>query len=161
GKVISFGFANEPPYTIAETGNVTGQDPEVLKAIMSQYGIKTFDGVLVEFPGLIPGLQAGRWDMIAAGMTIKSARCKVIDFGNPDLMVGQALMVKAGNPKNLHSLKSIAANHSIKLGTQEGAAQYTLYQVAGIASDQISGFPTLQTAVAALQTGRVDAVQLD
>ena len=30
-KLVTFGFANEPPYTIAALESVTGQDPEVLQ----------------------------------------------------------------------------------------------------------------------------------
>ena len=66
---IRVGFANEAPYGFATPdGKLTGESPEVVKAILDKMGIKQVDGVLTEFGPLIPGLQAGRLDIIAAGI---------------------------------------------------------------------------------------------
>ena len=71
---VRVGFANEAPYGFATPdGKLTGESPEVVKAILKKLGINQVDGVLTEFGSLIPGLQAGRFDMIAAGPA--SLRC--------------------------------------------------------------------------------------
>ena len=68
---IRVGFANEAPYGFATPdGKLTGESPEVVKAVLKKIGIDEVDGVLTEFGSLIPGLQAGRFDIIAAGMFI-------------------------------------------------------------------------------------------
>ena len=160
-KLITFGFANEPPYTIAALEKVTGQDPETLKAIMGQFGIEHYNGVLAEFAGMIPGLVAKRFDVIAAGMSIRPARCKQVAFSNPNLVVQQGLAVKKGNPLNLHSLKDIAANSEARVGVLQGGVQYEYLELAGVKQNQIFGFPDNTSMFQAFRTDRVDAVTLD
>ena len=78
---IRIGYANETPFAYTETdGRVTGESPEIAKAIFAKMGIKQVDGVLTEWGSLIPGLRAGRFDVIAAGMYITPARCKQVLF---------------------------------------------------------------------------------
>src|SRR5262249_10285911 len=73
---ISVGFAYEAPYGYATPdGKLTGESPEVVKAVLDKIGIPQVDGVLTEFGSLIPGLEAGRFDIIAAGMFITPKRC--------------------------------------------------------------------------------------
>ena len=72
---IRVGFANEAPYGFATPdGKLTGESPEVVKAILAKLGVAQVDGVLTEFGSLIPGLQAGRFDIVAAGMFVTPAR---------------------------------------------------------------------------------------
>ncbi|MBA3518588.1 MAG: transporter substrate-binding domain-containing protein, partial [Rhizobiales bacterium] len=74
---IRVGFANEAPYGFATPdGKLTGESPEVVRAVLAKMGINQVDGVLTEFGSLIPGLQAGRFDIIAAGMFINPKRCE-------------------------------------------------------------------------------------
>ena len=155
---VAFGFSNEPNFSIAEFENVSGLDPEVLKAILGAQGIESFDGTLVEFAGLIPGLNAGRFDVFANGVAITPARCEEVSFANPIGSTPSALGVLAGNPKNLHSLADIAADPSVTIAPITGGLQVDWLTAAGIAGDQITAFPTTQAQMAALQAGRVDAV---
>ena len=72
---IRVGFANEAPFGYATPdGKLTGEAPEVAKAVLAKMGIPQVDGVLTEFGSLIPGLKAGRFDIIAAGMFINPKR---------------------------------------------------------------------------------------
>src|ERR1700750_549234 len=97
---IRVGFANEAPYGYATPdGKLTGESPEVVKAVLAKIGIPQVDGVLTEFGSLIPGLEAGRFDIIAAGMFINPKRCAEIQFSEPSYGIGQAMLVKKGNPK--------------------------------------------------------------
>lgn len=157
-KVMTFGFANEPPYTIAEMGNVTGTDPEILKAIMQARGVETFNGVLVEFPGLIPGLLAERFDAIAAGLFVRPARCEQVAFANPYLLVREGLVVRQGNPLNIHSISDIAANPDIRIAVVFGGVQHEYLEIGGVDPDQIARFQSVPDTLAALATDRVDAV---
>src|SRR5437667_64187 len=76
---IRIGFANEAPFGYATPdGKLTGEAPEVAKAVLAKMGIPQVDGVLTEFGSLIPGLKAGRFDIIAAGMFINPKRCNEI-----------------------------------------------------------------------------------
>ena len=93
---IRVGFANEAPFGFATPeGKLTGEAPEVAKAVLNAIGIPQVDGVLTEFGSLIPGLKAKRFDVIAAGMFITPKRCAEIAFSEPSYGIGQAMLVKA------------------------------------------------------------------
>lgn len=155
---IRAAFANEAPYGyVDEEGNLTGESPEVAKEIFSRMGVDTVDGVLTEWASLLPGLNAGRWDTVAAGMFITPDRCKEALFSNPSYMMGQAFLVEAGNPLDLHSYEDVADNPDVVLGVMAGAVEYGYAQDAGIPEDQIQQLPDQASMLAAVRAGRIDA----
>src|ERR687892_29572 len=108
---IRVGFANEAPFGYATPdGKLTGEAPEVAKAVLAKSGIPQVDGVLTEFGSLIPGLPAGRFVIIAAGMFINPKRCAEINFSEPSYGIGQAMLVKSGNPKGVKDFSTFAGS---------------------------------------------------
>lgn len=158
---LRVGFANEAPYGFATAdGKLTGEAPEVAKAVLQKMGIEQVDGVLTEFGSLIPGINAGRFDMIAAGMFITPKRCQAIDFSNPSYKIASALLVKEGNPKNLQTYEDIAANSDVKLAVLTGAVEKTYAEAAGVTDDQLMTLPDPPSMLTAVQGGRADAAAL-
>jgi len=158
-KSISVGISNEKPYGYVETdGKVTGAIIEVLRATLAPYGITEVKGTIADFDALIPGVGAGRFDIIGAGMYIRPKRCAAIAFSNPLTRAGGAFAAKKGNPKNLHSLKDVAASKDVKIGTQTGTAQAEELKAAGISADQTVLFSKDTEALAGLIAGRVDVI---
>ena len=158
-KKLTVGIANEKPYGyIGDDGKPTGAIVEVIRSVLAPYGITDLEANIVDFGALIPGLNANRFDVIGAGMYIKPARCKAIAFSNPVTRSGGAFISKKGNPKNVHSLKDVAANKDVKLGTQTGTSQVDECKQAGIADDQVVLFSKDSEALAGLQAGRVDVI---
>lgn len=158
---IRVGFANEAPFGFATPdGKLTGESPEVARAVLTRMGIPQVDGVLTEFGALIPGLKAGRFDIIAAGMFINPKRCAEIDFSEPSYGIGQALLVLDGNPKNIADYASIKADPNLKLAVMAGAVEVGYARDAGIADEQIVSLPDQSSLVAAVQSGRSDAAAL-
>lgn len=154
-------FANEVPYGyVDDEGNLTGESPEVAKEIFSRMGVDTVDGVLTEWASLLPGLNAGRWDVVAAGMFITPERCKQAAFSNPSYKIGQSFLVEKGNPHGLHSYGDVKSNPDVTLGVMSGAVEYGYAQDAGIPDSQISQLPDQASMLAAVRAGRVDAVAL-
>jgi polar amino acid transport system substrate-binding protein len=157
--VVQIGFANEPPLSIAKTdGTVSGEDPEVVRAVMKRFGVNQVDGVLVPFDGLIPALQAKRIDLIGAAMVIRPPRCLEIAFAEPHVAVGNGLMVKKGNPLNIHSYADIAANPQAIYGHHQGGTGLEFAEVAGIPQDRIVIFADTAEMLAGLQSGRVNVI---
>lgn len=156
--VIRVGFANENPYAFAQPdGTLSGEAVEVARAVFQELGIAEMEGVLTQFGSLIPGLQAGRFDVITAGMYITPTRCEEVLFADPEYQVGEALIVEAGNPLNLHSYEDIAANSDVTVGTGAGYLEIDYMMAAGVAEDQIVTFPDDPSGVAGLQAGQIDA----
>lgn len=117
-------------------------------------------GVLTEFGSLIPGLKAERFDMITAGMFITPARAKEVAFADPEYSIGEALAVKPGNPKGLRSYKDIAAQPDVKVAVMGGAIENEYLLKSGVSRDQIVTVPDNPSAIAALESGRVDAITM-
>ncbi len=158
---VRVGFANEAPYGYATPdGKLTGEAPEVAKAVLAKMGIKEVDGVLTEFGSLIPGLKAGRFDIIAAGMYVNPARCNEIAFSEPSYGIGQAILVPAGNPKGIVDYASFADNSDLKLAVMAGAVEGGYASEAGVGMTQVVSLPDQASLVAAVQAGRADAAAL-
>jgi polar amino acid transport system substrate-binding protein len=158
---IRVGFANEAPFGFATPdGKLTGEAPEVAKAVLAKIGIPQVDGVLTEFGSLIPGLKAGRFDIIAAGMFINPKRCAEIAFSEPSYGIGQAMLVKSGDPKAIKDNSSIKENADLKLAVMAGAVEAGYAKDAGVPESQLVVLPDQSSLLAAVQSGRADAAAL-
>ena len=155
--VVRIGFANEAPWSFAKSdGTIAGADYELAKLVFEKIGVPNLEGVLTKFGSLIPGLKANRFDVVVAGFYIRPARCEQVAFSEPTVAVGDAIVVKAGNPKKIHSYKDVVDNPAIKLGGVVGAATAQNAKNAGIPESQVVMFPDFVSAVSALKAGRVD-----
>jgi polar amino acid transport system substrate-binding protein len=139
-------------------GEVTGQEIEVIRAVMEPHGVTTIKGTIVDFNGLIPALQAGRIDAIGAAMTIRPARCEQISFANPDSITSYAFLKLANNDKELDSFADFADDSSANFGALAASQQIALAKLAGIPEDRIFEFQDVPSAVVALKNGRIDVV---
>jgi polar amino acid transport system substrate-binding protein len=157
--VARVGYANEAPYAYLdeETGRLTGEAPEIARVVLKEMGVERVEGVLTEFGSLIPGLKAKRFDIIAAGMYILPRRCREIAFTDPTYKIGEAFLVKAGNPLDLHSYAGVAAHPTARIGVVAGAVELAYARAAYIPDTRIAVLPDAPSAVAAVQAGRVDA----
>lgn len=155
---IRIGYANEAPFAYTLTdGRVTGESPEIARTIFAKMGIGKINAVLTEWGGLIPGLQAGRFDVIAAGMYITPARMEQVLFSDPHYQLGDTLLVASGNPEKLNSYADIARHGSARLAVMSGTAQYTYAREAGIPESRIMQVPTTIAQLQAVRTRRAAA----
>lgn len=158
---IRVGFANEAPYGYATAdGRLTGEAPEIAKAVLARLGIEEVDGVLTEFGSLIPGLRARRFDIIAAGMFVNPQRCGQVLFSEPTYGIGQAFLVQEGNPKGISTYDDVAANEDVTLAVMAGAVEMGYATDSGVPRDRITTLPDPATGLAAVQAGRADAFAL-
>jgi polar amino acid transport system substrate-binding protein len=156
---ITVGIANEEPYGFEDAeGNITGEAPEVARVVLEELGIGEIDAQIVDFGSLIPGLQAGQFDMIAAGMYITAERAEQILFTDPDYCVGEAFAVEEGNPLGLTDFRSVAETPEATIAVLSGAVEEGYAATAGVPEEQIELFTDVNAQYDALQAGRVDAV---
>lgn len=154
GKV-KVGFANEVPYDyIDDDGKLTGESPEVTRAVMKELDVPEIEGVLTKFDTLIPGLLAGRFDIISGSMNIKPDRCAEVIFSEPDFLQTVAFGVKKGNPKNITSYKTIADSGS-SVGVIAGTTDLQYAEDNGV--KDVKQFPDQASLIDALRVGRIDA----
>jgi len=158
---VRIGFANDIPYGYkTPAGKLTGEAPEIARKVLAEIGIHKIEGIFTEFGSLISALKAGRFDMIAAGMFILPERCREIAFSEPTYSIGQAFLIKAGNPKRLHSYEDVAKNPDAILCVMEGAAEGGYARATGIPDSRIFTVPDTPTGLDAVRLGRADALAL-
>ena len=129
---ITIGIANEVPFGfVGDDGEATGIAPDVARAVLAELGIDEVDAQVVEFGNLIGGLQAGQYDLIAAGMYITPERAEQISFSDPDYCVAESLAVAAGNPKGIVDYQSFVDDSSLTLAVATGTVEVDYAEDAG------------------------------
>ena len=87
---------NYPPFSqIAPDGKLSGFDIDIANAVCAQMKAEC-TLVQQEWDGMIPALNAKRFDFIVASMTITDERKKAVDFSDPYYDVPSRFVAKAG-----------------------------------------------------------------
>lgn len=154
---VRIAVANEIPFGFMDLkGQAKGAGPDVAQAIMKRLGIENIEWETANFSSLIPGLQAKRFDMVAAEMAILPERCKQILFSEPNSSYGEGLLVQKGNPKELHSYEDFAGGEH-KIAIMAGADQLEMLQALGVKENQLVTISNNADAISTVSTGRADA----
>ncbi|MFD0885930.1 ABC transporter substrate-binding protein [Streptosporangium algeriense] len=96
-----------PPMEMYKKGTqeLIGVDPDLAAAIADKLGLK-IKVTNAAFDGLIPGLQAKRWDIVMSSMSDTEERRAAVDFVDY-FNAGGAVMVKKGNPEGVKNLEDL------------------------------------------------------
>ncbi|MET8827506.1 ectoine/hydroxyectoine ABC transporter substrate-binding protein EhuB [Streptomyces sp. NPDC004610] len=156
---IRVAYANEAPYGYEEDGQLKGEAPTLHREIFKALGVAELRPTFSEWDGLIPGLQAGKYDVISAGMAITPERCAKALFSDPEFISPTALLVKRGNPKKLTDLAS-AKESGAAIGVMSGAVEKTYATGAGIPDGSLKTLQKPQDGADAVKAGRIDAFLL-
>lgn len=161
-KVLKVGTSPDfPPFEyIDDNGNIVGIDIDLVKALAAKLGYDV-EIVSIDFDGLIPALQNGQIDVIAAGMTITDERKQKVDFTLPYWDADQAILVKKGSDFYPQSLNDLAGK---VVGVQSGTTGEWLIDdfINQSGSDiTVKRYPSFVLAVTDLINGRIDAVIVD
>lgn len=157
-ETLVIGLANEQPYAyMDENGEATGFSTEVATAVLNEMGYEKLDFQVVEFGDLISSLNAGQFDVIAAGMYLTPDRIKQVAFSDPDYCIPEALAVAAGNPHGIVDYSSIAENPDLVLAVASGTVEVDYAEVAGVPDEQLKSYSGIDQMYAALIAGEVDA----
>ena len=154
-------IANEPPFTaVAADGKVSGAAPDVAREIFKRLGVADIVASISEYGAMIPGLKAGRHDVITAGLFMKPERCAAVAYSQPILCDAEAMLIKKGNPKGFKSYADIAKDSEAKIGAPGGGTEEKLALEAGVPRDRVIEVPDGQSGLKMLQDGRIDAYSL-
>src|SRR5262249_42980894 len=158
GEPIRQGIANDSPYGyVGKDGTTIGIEVELAKQILTAMGAKQVEPSVTTFGGLIPGIQAGRFELASDGIYIRPERCKVVLFAQPHFMFGAGAFIKKGNTQiKVTSMQELAQIKTIKLGKLTGGAENKAYVAAGGNGDQISDYTDRAGLAAAVKSGRID-----
>ena len=149
--------ANEVPYGFTKAdGSAAGIGPEVAEAVFKSMGIDEVNWTVTPFGTLIPGLKAKRFSVTAAEQNIQPDRCAQVAFSEPNSSYGEGLLVKKGNPKDLHTYADIAKDPALKVAVVNGANNVDYLRAVGVDDSQIVYIKGNADALATVKN-RVDA----
>lgn len=154
---VKVAFAGEEPYSFEnDEGELDGATIALHKEVFSNMGIDEVEGELTEWDSLIPGLKAGRYDVVSAGMSILPERCEEADFSIPEIMYTTAFLVKKGNPMNLETMQDVKKSGA-KFAAMSGAIEDGYAGTMGIDTINVG---TPQDGMQAVKSGRADVFAL-
>ncbi|MEZ5772240.1 polar amino acid transport system substrate-binding protein [Defluviimonas denitrificans] len=157
GETIRIGFANEIPFAYpGDDGSPKGFVNAEVLGVLAKMGYTNIEPVQTDWGGLIPGLQAGRFDIITGGMNILKSRCENIAFSDPMARIGDAFIVAAGNPKGLENYVTIKDAGAVMV-TGAGYSNVEQAKAAGVPEADIMQVPGPTEILAAVKAGRADA----
>lgn len=162
GREVRMAVENAyPPFNFIdeETNEAVGWDYDVGRRICE---LLNCTPIFVEtaWEGIFEAMSAGENDVAFDGITIYLSRSLKIDYSDPYIEYGQAIVVQADeNRPELADEDSFVASDLI-LGTQIG----TTNEITGIkivGEDRIVSYGTFDMPMVALAAGEVDAVIID
>jgi lysine/arginine/ornithine transport system substrate-binding protein len=152
---ITFGVdATYPPFeSKAPNGEFQGFDIDLGKAICADLKVKC---VFVDqgFDGIIPALEARKFDAILSSMTVTPVRAQQIDFSSEMYNEPTALIAKKGSglKPTVESLKGKTVG--VEAGTIQETYAKTYWQPNGVT---VVSYPGQDQVYADLLSGRLDA----
>lgn len=153
-KVLRVG--TEPtfaPFEFQKEGSKTydGFDMDLARAVGKQMGCEV-EIVSMGFDALIPALNSGNIDMVAAGMTINDERKQAVSFSDPYYTSGLIILVNKDN----NDVKSIKDLEGKRIACQIGTTGEKMAR--SVAGAKVAAFNTNDEAVMELKNKGVDAI---
>lgn len=143
------------PFDMLSNGTYEGMTKDLFDEVAKEIGV-TPEYQDIPWPAELPGLEAGKFDMIVAPVTITPERLERYTFTLPiaDATVG---VVKLASNADLNGPDDLAGK---TVGVQQGTAQEKQLQAFGdsVGGIEIKGYGTADEAYADLAAGRLDAV---
>ncbi|GAA4986539.1 ABC transporter substrate-binding protein [Kitasatospora paranensis] len=138
---------------------MTGLDYDLGQALGAKLGVK-FTFTAQKFDGIVPAIQAGKYDAAISAITDNREREQVVDFVDYSVS-GTGVLVAKGNPEKVATLDDLCGRSA---AVQTGTNQQKLLEkhqdacrAAGRGPIHIQAFPKDSDAQLALRSGKVVA----
>lgn len=160
GKLVVGTSADYPPYEFHTMANgkdeIVGFDIDVAKEVAKDLGVE-LEVKDMDFDGLLVALQAGKVDMVFAGMTPTDERKENADFSDIYYTATHRFILRSGEEGSVKSFDDLKGK---KIGVQKGSIQE------GIAKDNfdeanIKSLAKVTDLVLDLKNKKVDAILIE
>lgn len=123
GKLVIGTSPDYPPFeSLDKQNNVVGFDIDIMQEVANKLGVK-LEIVQMGFDGLIAALNAKKFDIMAAGVTVTDERLKVVDFSKPYLVGTDAIVVHKDNNDKITKLEDLKGKKvAVQIGTVQADA---------------------------------------
>lgn len=157
--VLRVGYALEAPYALLDPlGEPTGESPEVARAVAQRLGLRTV-WILTSFDHLIPELQAGRFDLIAAGMFVTPERSRRVHFSLPTLRVRPGWLTLSSRPLALDYM-AVQPSRNFRVAVLHGSAEEALFRQRQTPEAALLSVADARSGQMAVLLGQADALAL-
>lgn len=146
-----------PPFNnLTSDGQLVGFDIDIAKALCEEMKV-TCEFVTQDWDGIIPALQAGKFDAIIASMSITPERAEQVDFTNKYYNTPPGII--APNDTDITGVtKEALAGKTVGV---QGSTTHFNYSTATYTDSEIKSYPTAQEYQLDLANGRLDAANDD
>jgi polar amino acid transport system substrate-binding protein len=143
-----------PPFNnLNASGELEGFDIDIAKALCEEMQV-TCEFVTSDWDGIIPGLQAGKFDAIIASMSITDERKQQVDFTSKYYNTPPAVAVPKDSDVDGVTAEDLAGK---TIGVQ-GSTTHSNYAEATYTDSEIRMYPTADEYKLDIANGRIDAV---
>ena len=153
GKLVVATSPDFPPFeSLGEDGAVVGIEVDLLQKICEELGVEMVIEQM-DFESVLPGVQAGKYDVGMSGISVTEKRLKNALFTDPYCLAAQAIVVLEGS--------AIAGKDDLtgkKISVQTGTTAESFCMENGY---DVSSFAANSDAEIALVKGKVDAWVID
>lgn len=147
-----------PPMEFIDTatGQIAGFDVDVVNAICAKINC-TAEFVTTGWDGIFAALDQGSFDMVASGVSITEERQKVMDFTEPYIINGQAILVRAADQGlTLDDFRTNGKKLSAQANTTDAELANSI-----VGDGNVLAYDTFNASVLALKNGDVDGVVIN
>lgn len=152
GKITIATSPDFPPFEYLEGDKVVGIEIEIMQKVADELGVELVIEQM-DFDSVLPGIQAGKYDVGVSGITITEERQKNAAFTTPYFLASQAIVVMKDS-----DIKSKADLKGKKISVQTGTTAEDYCMSNGY---EVSAFQANNDACNALTSGKVDAWVVD
>lgn len=167
---LRVGYAIEPPYAQLDADlQPAGESPGVVRALAQALGWRPV-WTLTDFGLLLPQLEAGRFDLVAAGLFITPERRQRVRFSRPTLQVRAGWLWRTGGgaPPADYGQAAHAASQAVgadgaaglRLVALSGSIEQQALLAAGLPSQRLLLVPDAATGESLVLRGQADALAL-
>ncbi|MFL6562094.1 MAG: transporter substrate-binding domain-containing protein, partial [Bacillus sp. (in: firmicutes)] len=160
GQVVVGTESAFEPFEFIQDGKIVGYGSDILSVMVDGLGVK-LKQLDLPFQGILPGLDAKKFDFVATSVTITPERAKKYDFTVPIADATMAVLKRKGD-SSIQKPEDIAGK---VVGSQLGSAMLTSLQTfdkdlkaKGDGTKEIKEYVAFPEAYQELATGRIDAV---
>ncbi len=154
GELIMLTNAAFEPFEYIAGGTEAGVDVELAQMIADKLGVK-LTIVDMDFDLLVEALSSGKGDLVAAGMSVREDRAKVVDFSVSYVDSTLKIVVPAGS-----DIASPEDLDGMRISVQEGTTS-DLFVSDYVDASEILRFKDAVVAGTSVSSGKSDACVLD
>jgi polar amino acid transport system substrate-binding protein len=158
--VVGISGGNAPIAWMSPKDEPLGITLDLCQQMLKREGIEKIEVYTMPFGSLIPALTSGRIDLACDTFFPTEKRKVLVDFTDIVFYNSEALVVRKGNPKNVHKLADLAGKSA---GSYEGTVWIDWVNDLNKQGARIEAkaYPTPTELIADVAAGRLDAGLVD